>query len=127
MRCSCGSKSGFYWTGKERNEVRCDKCGKVGSMEEFGCVVHCNDKASAVEPTLTRIEQGLGGVDEAASLREQLATLQQRVDWERECNRQAGEEIAEARYWARRLYWDTAVDTQFNVPEWVTWVDGSSS
>jgi hypothetical protein len=97
-------------------------------MEEFGCVVHYHDKASSVDPTLTRIEQGLGGVDEATLLREQLATLQKMVDWERECNRRAGEEIAEAKYWARKILRSNAdilaaFNRDHNLPEWITWVE----
>jgi len=101
-------------------------------MEEFGCVVHCGCEfnSSAIEPTLMRVEQGLGGVDEAASLRAKIDDLQGRLDrdtselaWERECNRRAAEEIAEARYWARRLY--HTEDPK--VPEWVTWLDGKAT
>jgi hypothetical protein len=142
-------------------------------MEEFGCVVHCGYEfnSSAVEPTLMRIEQGLGGVDEAASLRAKIDDLQGQLDrelaagqatkslhealdksdepittaildllrdwrtvdryarelaWERECNRRATEEIAEARYWARRLYQEeVAADMllYMPVPSWVMWVD----
>ena len=189
MKCAqCGSTSGFGWVKNEvvcskckhegtMEEFGCVHCEEVTQNERQGVKgfdeptpnrsyywfngvkVPTTHSQCTSEDTLVKIEQGLGGVDEAnvlraeletmdqkfklqgattelkvglsvdmvTSLRGQLATLQRSLDWERECSRQAEEEITEARYWARRLYQATypcqSESLRQSTPEWVTWVD----
>jgi hypothetical protein len=154
VKCpSCSSESGFHWANQGRcSRVVCNKCQAEGDIEEFGLVIHCQ-----CEETLNKVEQGLGGVDEATELRAEMQHLNEQLklqkvvtdmklescqyrlgvlrgqlgdlDWEQQCSAQAEEELAEARYWARKLYQDTntvfqmSIDHPFKIPEWITWVD----